>query len=47
MSPPGGTPLKPPAEVLRHRAILSRADGVPFCEVVETYTGAMLDLAPP
>ena len=47
MSPPGGTPLKPPPEVLRHRAVLSRADGVPFCEVVETYTGAMLDFAPP
>jgi len=47
LSPPAGTPLKPPAEVLRHRAILSRADGVPFSEVVETYTGAMLDFAPP
>jgi len=47
LSPPCGTLLKPPAEVLRHRAILSRGDGVPFCEVVETYTGAILDFAPP
>ncbi|MBB2201300.1 hypothetical protein [Gluconacetobacter tumulisoli] len=39
--------IRPPAAILRHRAVLYRQDGVPFSEVVETYTGAMLDFPPP
>ena len=46
--PPRGTGMMAiPAEILRHRALLYRQDGVPFSEVVETYTGAMLDFPPP
>ncbi len=44
---PGSSPMQVPGELLRHRAILLRADGMPFSEVVETYTGAMLDFTPP
>nr|WP_246378978.1 hypothetical protein [Gluconacetobacter johannae] len=46
---PPSTPgvIRPPAAILRHRAVLYRQDGVPFSEVVETYTGAMLDFPPP
>lgn len=40
-------PIAPPAEVLQHRAVLTTRDGVPFSEVVETYTGAVLDFPPP
>ena len=47
LPPAGAGPLQVPAEVLRHRAVLSRPDGVPFCEVVETYTDAMLDFPLP
>lgn len=47
LPPPSRSQLEPPPEVLRHRAILSRADGVPFSEVVETYAGAILDFPPP
>jgi chorismate-pyruvate lyase len=36
-----------PDHVLQHRAVLTRADGLPFSEVVETYTGEVLDFAPP
>ncbi|NLI26004.1 MAG: hypothetical protein GX413_01235 [Acetobacter sp.] len=32
----------PPEELLRHRAILKRADGVPFSYVTETYTRQIL-----
>lgn len=32
-----------PHDVLRHRAVLSRADGLPFSLVVETYTSALFD----
>ena len=39
--------LTAPAEILRHRAVLSRGDGLPFSEVVETYTGGMLEFEPP
>jgi chorismate-pyruvate lyase len=39
--------LTPPSEILRHRAVLSRGDGLPFSEVVETYTGEMLAFDPP
>lgn len=35
---------RPPAHVLRHRALLVRADGAPLSEVVETYTRAALFL---
>ncbi|WP_342630143.1 hypothetical protein AAC691_04245 [Nguyenibacter vanlangensis] len=36
-----------PATILRHRALLYRQDGMPFSQVVETYTAAMLDFPPP
>ncbi|WP_332828804.1 hypothetical protein [Novacetimonas sp. GS1] len=36
-----------PAEVLRNRAVLSRHDGAAFSEVVETYTGAIMEFTPP
>ncbi|MBM9403094.1 hypothetical protein JUN65_16065 [Gluconacetobacter azotocaptans] len=39
--------IRLPAAILRHRAVLYRQDGIPFSEVVETYTGAMLDFPPP
>jgi len=35
-----------PDQVIEHRALLTRADGVPFSYVIETYTGAVLDFAP-
>ena len=31
-----------PAEVMRHRAVLSTPDGTPFSLVVETYTNQVL-----
>jgi len=34
-----------PAQVLRHRALLTLADGTPFSEVVETYTSNVLAIA--
>jgi chorismate-pyruvate lyase len=43
----GQSDLQIPAHVLQHHAILTRADGTPFSEVVETYTSAVLDFAPP
>jgi hypothetical protein len=36
-----------PASVLEHRAVLTLPDGMPFSEVVETYTGHVLDFNPP
>lgn len=42
--PPDAMQMVIPAEVLRHRALLVAADGRPFSLVVETYTGAVLDL---
>ena len=43
-APPGAAtgPLRIPARVLEHRAVLSTPDGKPFSEVVETYTGEVL-----
>jgi chorismate-pyruvate lyase len=35
--------LRIPAHVLQHHAVLTRADGLPFSEVVETYTDKVLD----
>jgi hypothetical protein len=34
---------RPPAAVIRHRAVLETADGAPFSLVVETYTAEVLD----
>ena len=34
-----------PAQVLRHRAVLTLPDGTPFSEVVETYTSNVLAIA--
>jgi chorismate-pyruvate lyase len=34
-----------PAQVLRHRALLTLPDGTPFSEVVETYTSSVLAIA--
>ena len=36
-----------PASILEHRAVLTLPDGTPFSEVVETYTGNVLDFSPP
>ncbi|WP_220792778.1 hypothetical protein [Gluconacetobacter aggeris] len=47
LPPAGAGRIAIPAEILRHRALLYRQDGLPFSEVVETYTGAMLDFPPP
>jgi hypothetical protein len=50
MAPPAaasGRTLAVPAQVLQHRAVLFTRDGVPFSEVVETYTGDVLDFPPP
>ena len=41
----GELPLPP--QVLQHRAILSLPDGMPFSEVVETYTGNVLAISVP
>jgi hypothetical protein len=43
LPPAGPVPMSLPFELLRHRAVLSRADGMPFCEVIETYTNSLLD----
>jgi chorismate-pyruvate lyase len=43
---PAALPI--PFDVLEHRAVLTRADGMPFSEVVETYTSEVLAFpAPP
>jgi hypothetical protein len=39
--------LSIPPEVLEHRALLSLPDGTPISEVVETYSGNVLNFAPP
>jgi hypothetical protein len=46
---PPATPgaIRIPAGILRHRALLYRQDGLPFSQVVETYSGAMLDFPQP
>jgi len=44
-APAADTPVPP--EVLRHRAVLTTRDGLPFCEVVETYQAAMFDFPLP
>ena len=36
-----------PAQVLQHAAVLATPDGAPFAYVVETYTGAALEMALP
>jgi len=40
-------PLQVPSHVLQHHAILTRADGKPFSELIETYTSAVLDFPLP
>ncbi|WP_261375500.1 hypothetical protein [Gluconacetobacter diazotrophicus] len=47
LPPAASGTIRIPAEILRHRALLYRQDGVPFSQVVETYTAAMLDFPPP
>jgi hypothetical protein len=42
-----GPTLRIPREVLRHRAILTSADGTPFSMVVETYTAEVLEFPEP
>lgn len=44
---PGPAALAIPAEVLRHRAVLTLPDGTPFSEVIETYTGDVLAFPAP
>jgi hypothetical protein len=39
--------LKFPAHVIEHRAILIAGDGMPFSEVVETYTSQILAFPAP
>lgn len=43
----GGAVLSIPDKVIEHRAFLTRADGVPFSYVVESYTAAVLDFPLP
>ncbi len=46
--PADGQGMAPiPQEVLRHNAVLTNRDGVPFCRVVETYQRAMFAFAIP
>jgi hypothetical protein len=40
--PAGGQTPEPGDALFSVEAVLSTADGVPFCEVAETYTGAVL-----
>ena len=44
---PAPAALAIPAEVLRHRAVLTLPDGTPFSEVIETYTGEVLAFPAP
>ena len=39
--------LSIPAEVLQHQAILTDSGGMPFSQVIETYTADVLGVAPP
>jgi chorismate-pyruvate lyase len=41
LPPDGAGTLPIPDQVLQHRGVLTARDGVPFCEVVETYQRAM------
>lgn len=43
----GSGTLEIPDHVIENRALLVTADGTPFSEVIETYTGKVLDFAPP
>jgi hypothetical protein len=43
----GDQPLRIPDKVLQVEAILTLPDGVPFAEVVETYTRNILAFPPP
>ena len=47
LPPPGPAALAIPAEVLRHRAVLTLPDGTPFSEVIETYSGEVLAFPAP
>jgi hypothetical protein len=47
LPPAGPVPISLPFGLLRHRAVLSRTDGMPFCEVIETYTNSLLDFRSP
>ena len=47
LPPPSPAALAIPAEVLRHRAVLTLPDGTPFSEVIETYTGEVLAFPAP
>ena len=40
-------PLVPPEHVIEHRAVLTLPDGTPFSEVVEIYSGEILDFPEP
>jgi chorismate-pyruvate lyase len=40
-------PLRVPAEIIQHRAVLSLPDGTPFSVVVETYTNEILSFPKP
>ncbi|MCM2293745.1 hypothetical protein NAC44_15555 [Allorhizobium sp. BGMRC 0089] len=42
-----GKPLAVPDHVIEHKAILTLPDGAPISMVVESYTGRVLDFAPP
>jgi hypothetical protein len=45
-APEAAGALTIPDHVLEHRAVLSRPDGEPFSEVIETYTGEVLAFPP-
>ena len=47
LPPPGPAALAIPAEVLRHRAVLTLPDCTPFSEVIETYSGEVLAFQAP
>jgi hypothetical protein len=47
LDPLSGDASQIPVELLQHRAVLTRPDGAPFSEVVETYTREILDFAAP
>ncbi|WP_428979635.1 hypothetical protein [Hansschlegelia zhihuaiae] len=46
-APAPADPLRPPAHVIEHHAVLVTPDGTPFSEVVETYTGEVLAFPEP
>lgn len=47
ISPSSNKPLEIPEYVIQHKALLSLPDGAPISMVVESYTRAILDFAPP